>query len=204
MTRIRTIVGLVLTGLLVALSVWVGPSVLEAAPTYVDRLIRPKIWNGSLTLPNAESINNDTDDMIDFIGAGGLANTDMRIDLDGPIPVLSSPSGAGIGINDVFGTTHAAPAALAAGVATFAVTTNVMTIDCDGGGNSITTITGGISGQILVLIHVDAHCTYVDNNLGAANTIDLLGANNVSADDETLTLVNDGTSWRELANSVND
>lgn len=37
-----------------------------------------------------ELIDNSTDDMIDFQGRGGADNTDLRLDLDGTHPVLSS------------------------------------------------------------------------------------------------------------------
>jgi len=79
-----------------------------------------------------------------------------------------------------------------------------MVITGDGGGNNVATITGGITGQILILTFVDALVTMVNNDAHAANTIDLVGgANLVSADDTTLVLFFDGTSWYELSRSVN-
>lgn len=41
---------------------------------------------------NNELIDNNTDDMIDFAGRGGADNTDIRFDLDGTGPVISSPT----------------------------------------------------------------------------------------------------------------
>ena len=93
---------------------------------------------------------------------------------------------------------------LAAGVATFACDSNLVSLTGDAAANSITTITGGVAGQILVILCVDALVTFVDDNTHAANTIDLVGANLVSADDLTLTLIFDGTSWYQITQSAND
>ncbi len=96
------------------------------------------------------------------------------------------------------------PTTLGAAATTFAVTGELMEITGDVGGNNVATITGGLTGQILVLIFVDALVTIVNNDGHGANTIDLTGgANLVSADDTTLTLIFDGTSWYELSRSVN-
>jgi len=93
---------------------------------------------------------------------------------------------------------------LAAGVATFACVGEAMTITGDALGNLVTTITGAVTGQILILTFVDALVTIVNDDTHAANTIDIVGgANLVSADDTTLMLFFDGTSWYELSRSVN-
>ncbi|KKL03616.1 hypothetical protein LCGC14_2624320, partial [marine sediment metagenome] len=47
---------------------------------------------------NNELIDNNTDDMIDFAGRGGTDNTDIRFDLDGTGPVISSPTDATVEI----------------------------------------------------------------------------------------------------------
>ena len=91
---------------------------------------------------------------------------------------------------------------LGVGAATFAASGEFMQITGDGGGNNVTTITGGYTGQILVLLFVDGNVTMTNNDAHTANTLDLNG-NLVSADDTTLTLIFDGTSWYELARSVN-
>ena len=41
---------------------------------------------------NNELIDNNTDGMIDFAGRGGSDNTDIRFDLDGTSPTISSPT----------------------------------------------------------------------------------------------------------------
>lgn len=98
--------------------------------------------------------------------------------------------------------TVTALAVLGAGAVTFAVTGEAMVIDGDAGGNVIATITGGVTGQTLFLRFIDASVTITDDATHAANSINTAGAF-VSADNTTLTLLFDGTSWFELARSVN-
>lgn len=90
-----------------------------------------------------------------------------------------------------------------AAAATFAVDSNYVKVTGDAGGNTVTTITGGVTGQLLVLEFQDALVTIANDNTHAANTIDLVGANTTFADDATLTLIFDGVSFYELARSVN-
>lgn len=91
---------------------------------------------------------------------------------------------------------------LAAAATTFAITGNVHVVDCDGGGNTIATITGGVTGQLLTLIYVDGNCTITDTDAHTANTIDTSAAR-TSADDAVHQLVFDGTSWYEIAFNAN-
>ena len=53
-----------------------------------------------ISLQNGETIANDTDDIITFIGIGGADNTDLYIDLDGTHPVLYSQTDTLVEIND--------------------------------------------------------------------------------------------------------
>ena len=87
---------------------------------------------------------------------------------------------------------------------TFAVTKNVITVTGNVGGNTIATITGAVVG-VYVFIFVDDKITITDDDTHAANSVDLGGTatNFTSADDKTLTLVFDGTSWYQLSTSVN-
>ena len=48
--------------------------------------------NSRVTFVNDEYIDNTTDDLIGFVGVGGADNTDLRLDLDGLYPVLTSPT----------------------------------------------------------------------------------------------------------------
>lgn len=91
---------------------------------------------------------------------------------------------------------------VAAAATTFAVSSNVTKITGDVGLNTVSTITGGVSGQTLTLIFLDALVTISDTNDGGANTIDISAAF-VSADDATLSLVFDGTVWREIGRAIN-
>jgi len=77
-----------------------------------------------------------------------------------------------------------------------------VTVTGDAGGNTIATITGGVAGQLVTLIFVDALVTISDDNTHAANSVDLSAAF-TSADDTTLQLAFDGTSWYEVSRSVN-
>jgi hypothetical protein len=97
------------------------------------------------------------------------------------------------------------PNTLGAGATTFICESNVMTITGDGGGNTVATITGAKSGTLLTMIFVDANVTITDTDAHTANTVDLAGTatNFTSADDKTLQIVFDGTSWYEVSRSTN-
>lgn len=90
----------------------------------------------------------------------------------------------------------------AAAATTFAVTSNVVRVTGDGGGNTIATITGGVSGQLLTLLFVDALVTITDTGGATANSIDLSAAF-TSAAKATLTLIFDNNKWFEISRSVN-
>jgi len=94
---------------------------------------------------------------------------------------------------------------LAAAATTIAVTSAFVIVTGDGGGNTIGTITGGVTGIPYVFLFVDGNVTITDTDAHSANTVDLAGTatNFTSADDTTLTLIYDGTSWYELSRSVN-
>lgn len=91
---------------------------------------------------------------------------------------------------------------VAGAAATFVATRNQLLLDCDAGGNTLTSITRptGISGvAVLWLLFIDASCTINDANDGAADTIDLGVGGNIapSAVDLLLCLMHNGTSWHE-------
>lgn len=85
---------------------------------------------------------------------------------------------------------------------TFAATTSFVVLTGDAGTNTISTITGGVEGQTLTILFVDALVTITDTDAHTADTVDLSAAF-TSADDTTLTLIYDGTSWYETSRSVN-
>jgi hypothetical protein len=90
---------------------------------------------------------------------------------------------------------------LGASATTLAINRNVVKLTGNGT-NVLATITGGISGQILTIIFVDALVSITDTGTGAANTVNLSAAFTSTAND-TITLVSDGTSWFEIDRSVN-
>lgn len=92
--------------------------------------------------------------------------------------------------------------ALGVAATTFAATTDYHNVTGDAGTNTIATITGGRQGRIMLLTFVDSLVTITDDNTHAANSVDLSAAF-TSADDTTLTLLNDGVSWYEISRSVN-
>ena len=96
---------------------------------------------------------------------------------------------------------------LGVGVTTFVADASLVTVTGDGGANTIATITGAraFAGSRVVLLFVDALVTITDDDTHAANSVDLAGAatNFVSADDTTLELIHNGTSWYEISRSVN-
>ena len=131
---------------------------------------------------------------------GSAANyTTFDVSSSGDLTI--APSG---GDMSVTGRTASTPASstLAAAATTLAITRDVMTITGDAGANTLATITGGLSGQLLTLIFVDSLVTITDDATGTANTVNLSAAF-TSTSNDTLTLVFNGTSWREVARSVN-
>jgi len=93
-------------------------------------------------------------------------------------------------------------ATLGVGATTVAITTDFLTLTGDGGGNTIGPITGGITGQTLRVLCVDADVAITDTDAHTADTVDLSAAF-TCADDTVLTLLYDGTSWYETSRSVN-
>jgi hypothetical protein len=91
---------------------------------------------------------------------------------------------------------------LGAAATTFEVTTSFATVTGDAGTNTIATITGAREGQTLTILFVDGLVTITDDNSHASNSVDLSAAF-TSADDTTLQLIYNGTSWYEISRSTN-
>lgn len=98
-----------------------------------------------------------------------------------------------------------AAATLGGSVTSVAVTAPIMGITDDGDGNVLATITGANAGAILRIICVSGAITLTDDDGGTANTPNVAGTatDYVMGPTDTVTLVNDGTSWYEMARSVN-
>lgn len=126
------------------------------------------------------------------VGSGGILTIE---------PLTSTTTPTSVAVVGKLATTATA-VTLGAAATTFAVASNVVTVTGDAGANTVATITGGVSGQILTLILADALVTVTDNATGTANTINLSAAF-VSTANDVLSLVFNGTSWREVARSVN-
>jgi len=91
---------------------------------------------------------------------------------------------------------------LGLGAVTFAAVGEYMQITGDGAANTVATITSGVAGQMLILEFVDALVTITDDATGNAGTVNLSAAFTSTAED-TIMLISDGTSWREISRSVN-
>ncbi len=85
---------------------------------------------------------------------------------------------------------------------TLTVSNNFVRLAGDAGGNTISEIIGGVSGQILTLLFTDALITITDTNSATANTINISSAFTSTAND-TLTLIFDGNKWFEISRSIN-
>jgi len=96
----------------------------------------------------------------------------------------------------------AAPVTLAAAATTFVVTAPLTILTGDGDGNTLATITGGYSGQNIVIKFVDAEVAVTDTDADTADTINLSAAL-TGADNTMLSLTYDGTKWFETSRSVN-
>jgi hypothetical protein len=138
-------------------------------------------WVGDDDFSNSFKVGKATDDEFEFL-----------------VPVVKMAAEPQIG-----GLAGAnAAVTLAASATVIAVTSKVMTVTGDGGANTIGTITGGIDGMTLTLIFVDTNVTITDLTTEAADTVNLSAAF-TGADGTVLSLVYDGTSWREVSRSVN-
>lgn len=87
------------------------------------------------------------------------------------------------------------------GATSFGVSSNYMVLT-GATGVTIATIYGGYEGQILTLEFTDTNITITDDATKAKDTVNLSAAFTSSAED-TLQLIYDGTSWREVSRSIN-
>ena len=88
-----------------------------------------------------------------------------------------------------------------AGATSFDVASSYMVLTAQAA-VTIATIKGGREGMTLTLEFTDANVTITDTGTGAADTVNLSGAFTSSADD-IIQIRYNGTSWREVARSVN-
>lgn len=91
------------------------------------------------------------------------------------------------------------------GATTFAVTSSYTILACTGA-ETINTITGGVTGMILVLENTDTDCTIADDDAATAtDAVNLSGAatTDVGAAEKVITLIYNGASWFQIAESDN-
>ncbi len=148
--------------------------------------------------------NQTTNGSVDFFTNGTVRVT---IDNVGNLGIADATPAEKLQVNgnaiiDSSLATTARITTLGVAATTFPVFSNVMTMTGDGGGNTVATITGANSGMLLTLIFVDANIIITDDNSHATNSVDLSAAF-TGADDTTLQIVFDGTSWYELSRSTN-
>jgi len=128
---------------------------------------------------------------------------DNDVDVIGDFTAATITSDAGVS-GTILSNSALQSTTLGSGVTTFALTSNSITLTGDGGANTLGTITGAEIG-VYVIEFVDGLITVTDTDAGTADTIDLLGTatNLTSADDTTLMIWYNGTSFLEVSRSVN-
>ncbi|MDE2104271.1 MAG: hypothetical protein KGL39_43945 [Patescibacteria group bacterium] len=99
---------------------------------------------------------------------------------------------------------QASTVTLGVGATAIPITSNTVTVTGDAGGNTIATMTGGLSGQVVTLIFADANVTITNNGASlSANQFDL-SASFTSALHKSLTVVKAAAGyWVETARSSN-
>lgn len=134
-------------------------------------------------------------------GGAGASNVLYTFDTDFVIKPQSTLAATfkttGVAISGVLQTTRSATTLAAAASSFSAAGRNVVTLTGDGGGNTVTSITGGVDGQELTIIFTDSNVTISDGS-----SLKLAGNMTGTADD-TLTLVSNGTNWYEKGRSIN-
>jgi parallel beta-helix repeat protein len=94
---------------------------------------------------------------------------------------------------------------LGVGVDTIAVNSKFLVLNGDGGGNTVTTITGGVTGMVLKIFFNNGNVTIANTDAGTADSINIVGTGSdfTGSGNDILTLVNGGTKWYEVSRSVN-
>jgi len=143
-------------------------------------------------------LKSSADGVLLLTNAAGTQGLKLDTTTDGVL-LMADESAAGLRVATVMGAQT-----LGAGATAIALTSNVMEITGNGGGNTVATITGGVGGLIATLIFKDALVTITDTAVGAvgANQV-CLSAAFTGALGTTMQLVFNGTYWQELSRSVN-
>lgn len=105
-------------------------------------------------------------------------------------------------VGATYGNTSQRDVTVVAQASTFAASRNHTSVTGVAGGDTVDTITGANAIGLYTLLFNDAYVFITDDDSHNANTTDLT-ADFQSADDATLTLYWDGTSWYEISRSAN-
>jgi len=180
-----------------------GIPVAQTAPTFTTSIA---IGSAGVLL------SDDGDGALTILGQGDGSDEDLTLNLDDTANegTFSSSTGlvtlgfTGIGLQVAGQVGSTVTTVDLDGVTAFPITRNVHTLTCEGA-ETITTITGGFSGQLLTIIHEDSDCTLNDTDDDTADQLDLLGANGdlAGAADQTIQLLYNGAHWFEVSRSIN-
>ena len=153
------------------------------------------------TAANSWSADQTYNDNVNItLGTGG----DADLDYNGTNVVLD-PKVVGTGgfiVSGILATTQATIDV--DGATALPITSSSVNLTCTGA-ETITTITGGLSGQLLAIQHEDTDCILNDTDVDTADQLDLVGANGdlTGAADLMILLYFNGTYWQELIRSQN-
>lgn len=148
--------------------------------------------------------------VLKFNGLGDAAGTWISQSSAGVLDIESNAGLSTLGLlrsnlqADYFASTSR-PTTTVDGATTFAVTTSYLVLACTGA-ETINTITGGVTGQIVLIENTDTDCTIADDDdATASNAVDLTGTatNDVGAVAKVITLIYNGTYWLQTAESDN-
>jgi len=180
-----------------------GIPVAQTAPTFTTSIA---IGSAGVLL------SDDGDGALTILGQGDGSDEDLTLNLDDTANEGTFSSSTGLvtlGFTSIdlqvagsVGTTMTTVDI--DGATAFPITSNVHTLTCTGA-ETITTITGGINGQLLTIIHEDSECTLNDTDDDTADQLDLVGADGdlAGATDQTIQLLYNGAHWFEVSRSVN-
>ena len=122
----------------------------------------------------------------DWTQSGGTTTLIGDVGMTGDVTVTGQNGQPDVGVT------------LGAAATALAITRDFTKVTGDAGSNTVATITGGIDGELITLLFVDALVTVTDTDTHAADSVSL-ESTFTSAAHSTLTLRYDGASWHEFS-----